>query len=57
LNDKIKELEDLLVIREELGLSPDFCTKTVESIALMKKESRYRKDMNTLQAMIDEKKK
>jgi hypothetical protein len=57
LNDKIKEIEDLLVIREELGLSPEFCTKAVESIALMKKESRYRKDMNTLQAMIDEKKK
>jgi hypothetical protein len=45
------------VIREELGLSPEFCTKAAESIALMKKESRYRKDMNTLQAMIDEKKK
>ena len=41
-------------MREELGLSPDQCVKIEESVALMKKESRYRKDMDTLQAMVDE---
>jgi hypothetical protein len=37
LNDKIKESEDLLAIREELGLSVEFCSKAGESIALMKR--------------------
>lgn len=53
LNDMIKEEEELLSLREELGLSAELCTKVAELIALMKKESRYRKDMDTLQAMVD----
>lgn len=44
----------MISIRDELGLSPEFCTKAGESIVLMKKESRYRKDMTTLQTMVDE---
>ena len=38
----------------ELGLTPEFCKKVEEVIVLMKRESRYRKDMDTLQAMVDE---
>ena len=41
-------------MREEMALSPEFCKKVEEMIDLMKKESRYRKDMDTLQAMVDE---
>jgi len=41
-------------LRGELGLAPEFCKKVEEVIVLMKRESRYRKDMNTLQAMVDE---
>lgn len=41
-------------MRVELNLSPEFCKKVEETIVLMKRESRYRKDMDTLQAMVDE---
>lgn len=44
----------MLSRRAELGLSPEFCKKVEEVIVLMKRESRYRKDMDTLQAMVDE---
>lgn len=35
-------------------MSTEFVQKCQESIALMKKESRYRRDMDELQRMIDE---
>ena len=54
MNDRIKEEEELLGLREELNLTDDFCKKVEETIVLMKRESRYRKDMDTLQAMVDE---
>ena len=54
LNDTIKQEEELLSIREELGLDAELCKKIEEKVALMKKESRYRKDMDTLQGMVDE---
>ena len=41
-------------MKEQLGLSDDFVTKAQEMVALMKRESRYRKDIDTLQAMVDE---
>ena len=44
----------MLALRVELGLTPEFCKKVEEVIVLMKRESRYRKDMDTLQAMVDE---
>ena len=54
MNDRIKEEEELLGLREELNLTPEFCKKVEDIIVLMKKESRYRKDMDTLQGMVDE---
>ena len=54
MNNKIAEEEQLLSMKIELGLSEEFVVKAGEAVALMKKESRYRKDMNTLQAMVDE---
>lgn len=54
LNDKIKELEELVKLKDELNLSPEFVLKCNESTALMKREARYRKDMDELQRMVDE---
>ncbi len=41
-------------MREQLGLSQEFCAECQGKIDLMKKESRYRKDMDELQRMVDE---
>ena len=54
LNDIIKEEEELLSVRDELGLKPNQCKDIEEAVVLMKRESRYRKDTDTLQAMVDE---
>lgn len=40
-------------MKEELGLSEEFVAKAQEMVVLMKRESRYRKDVDTLQAMVD----
>lgn len=54
MNEKIGEQEELLSMKEELGLSEEFVGKAKELVTLMKRESRYRKDMDTLQTMVDE---
>ena len=41
-------------MKEELGLSEEFVKKAQDAVILMKRESRYRKDMDTLQGMVDE---
>ena len=41
-------------MKETLNLPNEFVQKCTESIALMKKESRFRRDMDELQRMIDE---
>ena len=37
MNDRIKEEEELLGLREELNLTGEFCGKVEETIALMKR--------------------
>lgn len=54
MNHKISEEEELLSMKEELGLSEEFVKKAQDAVILMKRESRYRKDMDTLQGMVDE---
>lgn len=41
-------------MKDELNMSAEFVQKCVESIALMKKESRFRRDVDELQRMVDE---
>lgn len=41
-------------LQEELNLNEEFMKKCTDAIALMKRESRYRKDMGELQKIVDE---
>ena len=54
MNVRIKEEEELIAMKEELGLSEELVCDCQKFIDLMKKESRYRKDMDELQRMVDE---
>ena len=54
MNARIKEEEELIAMKEELGLSEELVCDCQKFIDLMKKESRYRKDMDELQRMVDE---